>query len=1124
MIPSPKVLLPLLLGVIFSCGVYAESDKHTVADEYVLEVNGQKGQAISIKAARENWEQKRFSKMKDEKVNLKTAEQDELSKRRSSKIVFPKPALQKRSDAIDFLKLPATAAGPSVVNFKKKDGHDSLKLPASSAGSRVIPLKKSDARNFSEINWLALLEPLADLLLPSAAEAATLYGNIAIDGNLSDWTINERINLPLDKPPYLAIGTELYAKYVGGTTPVYLFGIKAPGVVIGANTTLWLNTDQNPASGYQIWGAYGGAEFSVNVYTDGVPHLYNAAFGWVAGLEYAYSADKTTLEFVVPATSIVLSVPQAIDVLGDINDTSYFPEFYSSGNQYTVPGVAEVLPVRTDLSKRVGIVYSDTSKNNFYNEKAYSQLFMALQHQAMMAGIGFDLLTETDLTNLNKLVNYDALIFPYASNIPNSLRSQVRKNLFTAIYKFGVGIITADNFMTNDELNAAIPGDSYQIMKQLLGITRVDGAGPVTLDLAAADVTHPAMKGYAANESILSSQALNAYKSTWTSYYQAITGQTVSILANQTISGVGTKPGVIASTTGGRNVHFATAGLMADGPLVWQALQWAVYGTQTPVALNMGRNNNLFISRNDMDQSQQYGNAYYDDMGNVDVPLLYYLKQWKSLYNFVGSYYINIGNNPPDQQTVWLSTPTPKVCNVTSSSYSAICDSQPLYQQYVALSNEIGTHSWTHPEDTNLLTATQLEFEFNQSMNQIVANLNSTWQNQPARGAAVPGMPEGLATAEGILQYLDYLSGGASLIGAGYPSAIGYLTPADTKVYFSPNMSFDFTMVDFGVPSGNPPVPVRLTAAQAEQYWANEYDRLMKHASQPIVHWPWHDYGPTSATTAASGQGYTVAMFENTIKKAFNNGAEFTTLADVAQRIATFKNAKLTVAQNGSQYTATVAATNVGKFSLGLNLPAGQKIQRVNNWYAYNDNKVFLDDDGGTFVVQTGTTADVVTHITEMPIRSKLISLTGDGVNLNLGFEGEGTVKVLLKDLGSKFQFTSDGGVVTSSSNTASIKFATFGVHTVAIKLMPVTAYKNASYGGASQAFDVGTYIAPAGLSVVGDNAITSFRVATGYSVKACENANATGICKTYTANIANIATLLSNLDNKISYLKVSKP
>ena len=67
---------------------------------------------------------------------------------------------------------------------------------------------------------------------------------------------------------------------------------------------------------------------------------------------------------------------------------------------------------RTDPSMRIGIVYSDTTAANYFSATAYSDLIMAAENQAMQAGIPFDLLTEADLTDLSKLVNYDALVFP----------------------------------------------------------------------------------------------------------------------------------------------------------------------------------------------------------------------------------------------------------------------------------------------------------------------------------------------------------------------------------------------------------------------------------------------------------------------------------------------------------------------------------------------------------------------------------------------------------------------------------------------------------------------------------------------------------------------------------------
>jgi hypothetical protein len=231
---------------------------------------------------------------------------------------------------------------------------------------------------------------------------------------------------------------------------------------------------------------------------------------------------------------------------------------------------------------------------------------------------------------------------------------------------------------------------------------------------------------------------------------------------------------------------------MADNNLLWQALQYVTKeGTAPEIGLQMSRQSSLFASRNDMDQSQERLDVSPENGGpGIYDTLLPLLTQWKADYNFVGSYYINIGNNPPDQTTNWSV-------------------SKPYYQQMLALGNEIGTHSYTHPDDTNILTPAQIEFQFNQSQLLIEQQLGID-----VVGAALPGAPEKLAAAQQIIQYFDYISGGASAFGAGYPGAFGYLTPAlADKVYIAPNTSFDFTLAGW----------LNMTPAQAEAAWATEW-------------------------------------------------------------------------------------------------------------------------------------------------------------------------------------------------------------------------------------------------------------------------------------------------------------
>jgi hypothetical protein len=119
--------------------------------------------------------------------------------------------------------------------------------------------------------------------------------------------------------------------------------------------------------------------------------------------------------------------------------------------------ILSAIPTLGLCTKRVGIVYSETSSNQFYDKFSYSQLFIAMQHQAMMAGIPFDVLSEGDLTASAKLIGYNVLIIPsmgYAEN-----EAAVTHGLRTASEN-GVGIITA-GVLLSDEATADILGVEY---------------------------------------------------------------------------------------------------------------------------------------------------------------------------------------------------------------------------------------------------------------------------------------------------------------------------------------------------------------------------------------------------------------------------------------------------------------------------------------------------------------------------------------------------------------------------------------------------------------------------------------------------------------------------------------
>lgn len=209
-----------------------------------------------------------------------------------------------------------------------------------------------------------------------------------------------------------------------------------------------------------------------------------------------------------------------------------------------------------------------------------------------MAGIPRDLIFVEDLLDLENIINYDALIFPYNANANLADSPAIIDNLYDAVSLYGIGIITSGDWFTNDEhgsvLNSAAP---YLTMQRLLGVTILGQDSGASYSVTASAVDNPAMK-YAADEVILEYTGVP-----FTHYGSSGSSATVTTLAD---IDPGNQNAMIASETssGSRNIHFGTPGFMADGNLLWSALQWVIYGDDVPVGVKLGRQNSIFVSRN----------------------------------------------------------------------------------------------------------------------------------------------------------------------------------------------------------------------------------------------------------------------------------------------------------------------------------------------------------------------------------------------------------------------------------------------------------------------------------------------------------------------------------------------
>jgi hypothetical protein len=292
-----------------------------------------------------------------------------------------------------------------------------------------------------------------------------------------------------------------------------------------------------------------------------------------------------------------------------------------------------------------------------------------------MAGVAYDIIDEAQLTDVNNLIGYDALIFPAMTNVSTAQLPAIMSALTSAVYDYHIGIITSGDFLTNDQTGAAL-ANPYANMQTLLGLTRASGGndGDVTVT-AVNDGSSPIMQGYANGE------VIQTYSGVGYTGYAASGTTPYDVLANQNVAGVGTIPGVVETTVGGAtNVHFATQGLLGDSNLLSEAIQSVVLGSAAGVALNTSRLAGIVAARMDMDQAQNPADVSPASGPGIYDQLIPILAQWKAQYNFVGSYYVDIGN-----QT-----------NAADPTGTDWTKSLPYYQQILAMGGEIGTHSYTH--------------------------------------------------------------------------------------------------------------------------------------------------------------------------------------------------------------------------------------------------------------------------------------------------------------------------------------------------------------------------------------------------------------------------------------------
>jgi hypothetical protein len=731
---------------------------------------------------------------------------------------------------------------------------------------------------------------------------------------------------------------------------------------------------------------------------------------------------------------------------------------------YTTLGA---LPACGDAPTRSAVLFSQDEQQLFYDERAYAQLFMAMQSQLRQSGIPYARITLEQLLDYSSSCKYDVVLIPTLRIVRPAQVFAVRKALHVLSHYYQVGIVVAGDVATNRWPDGAPQyGEPYGVARSMLGVGPASPssfARTIHTEYRVVAAGHPIVRPLS-NGAVLANTGKSianvSHAITFVNMFAkpADSRYLVQGLVAQRLIKVGSSAATEADALlvsqlpaaanpfqvpGGRVVHFSNLELLANLDLAWRAVRWAARkpggatgATLAGLSLQIGRHAAIMSMRNDMDISK-----FANQAPTVESEYVKDLTRWHDAYNFVGTHYLNVGEN--------ASALEPEFTNWSVA--------KPIYSRILAAESDLGSHTAAHPMFINRLPDAEIVRQYVNGLGWIEGNMSVS-----GLGAAQPGDPETLRTLYLLAPTLRdrFYSGGYSGVGSGYPNAFGYVDANSSMVVMMPNIFFDFSGVEF----------LKWTPQQCADFWMRQLDNLTSTASTAIIHWPIHDYAVTdwgdALSTANGGEGgntvngqgaYTLAMFEDFIAYAFGRGVEFVLGNDLRDRLRLFPKATLTVVADAAAplLTATVPALpgeSFGACALLLHqdeAPAAQVIQSVDGWFAYSADRVFLPRQGGSFPVRLGATApvDPPTHIVDLDMRMVLESVSGDGKTLSFSVTGRGAVRVqLTPGLLAKALYVFPAAqagvalVLDSATSIAVITFAAGGPHAYAITLKPTLA------------------------------------------------------------------------------------
>src|SRR5580700_3693600 len=189
--------------------------------------------------------------------------------------------------------------------------------------------------------------------------AITIGQQITLDGQFTDWLATDALMTSENT----VIGYQVYGAFLNDATlgNTYVIGIDATAAtdqVIAAGTVIYLNTDQNNTTGYELSFGNVGAEYEVQFALDAngalQPYLYSVTSAGGATqldggtpLDAGFSSNGESVELAIPQTLLTPAggaAPTSINFATLINNAEGLPTSFSSSPEYTITDSAAVVP------------------------------------------------------------------------------------------------------------------------------------------------------------------------------------------------------------------------------------------------------------------------------------------------------------------------------------------------------------------------------------------------------------------------------------------------------------------------------------------------------------------------------------------------------------------------------------------------------------------------------------------------------------------------------------------------------------------------------------------------------------------------------------------------------------